>query len=78
VPEIHRDDCPSIEEEPLINSIADRLLGLVAPKVTARAACQPSTRTFVRCVGITMFRYTCHLLASCDERCTRVRIGLCP
>jgi hypothetical protein len=62
----------------MINSIADRLLGLVAPKLTARAACQPSTRTFVRCDGPGLYQYTCHLLASCDERCTRVRLGKCP
>jgi hypothetical protein len=61
----------------MMSSIADRVLSMVVPKVTARAACQPSTRVFIRCVGIAQYRYTCHLLASCDERCSRVRIGQC-
>ncbi|WP_203902801.1 hypothetical protein [Virgisporangium aliadipatigenens] len=62
----------------MMNTIADRLLGMVVPKKTARAACQPSTYTFVRCINIVLYRYTCHILASCDERCTRVSIGRCP
>jgi hypothetical protein len=62
----------------MMSSIADRLLGTVVPKVTARAACQPSTRTFLRCEGITLYRYTCHLLASCDERCSKARVSKCP
>jgi len=62
----------------MMNTIADRLLGLVVPKTTARAACQPHTVTYVWCSGGLRRRQICHILASCDDRCGPVTvIGAC-
>jgi hypothetical protein len=61
----------------MMNSIADRLLGLVAPKATARAACQPHTTVRTWCSGGLRYRQTCHILASCDDRCSTSVIGTC-
>lgn len=53
----------------LINRIADRLIGSIAPRMTAAAACQAETR-YCYCSGGIAYRHICQVCYNSDGSIT--------